>query len=139
MAKILCVPVTTDDSWNAPIAAALEASPLWALVDEINDPSFVENPLSGDVLDIDKATAALWMLGVSGVVAPGAGDDFSDRLLGAGIVVVGAPSAVSLGQIRKAWISFPLPVFQPAPVSTGDADSQQGGSRVDDEIGEDET
>lgn len=127
MAKILCVPVTTDDSWNAPVAAALEASPYWALVDEINDPSFIENPL-GDVLDINKATAALWMLGASGVVAPGAGDDFSERLLSAGIVVVGAPRAVSLGQIRKAWISFPLPVFQPAPGSTGDADSQEDGS-----------
>src|ERR1035437_3347238 len=115
MAKILCVPVTTDDSWNAPIAAALEASLLWALVDEINDPSFMENPLSGEVLDIDKATAALWMLGASGVVAPGSGEDFSERLLGAGIVVVGAPRAVTLGQIRRAWISFPLPVFQPAP------------------------
>jgi hypothetical protein len=137
MAKILCVPVTTDDSWNAPIAAALEASPLWALVDEVNDPSFVENPISGDVLDIDKATAALWMLGASGVVAPGSGEDFSDRLLGAGIVVVGAPRAVTLGQIRRAWISFPLPVFQPAPASTGDADLQEGGSLTD-ESGEDE-
>jgi len=131
MAKILCVPVTSDDSWNAPVAAALEASPLWALVDEINDPSFIENPL-GDVLDIDKATAALWMLGASGVVAPGAGEDFSERLLSAGIVVVGAPRAVSLGQIRKAWIAFPLPVFQPAPASVGDVDSQEGGSRGDD-------
>jgi len=132
MAKILCVPVTTEDSWNAPIAAALEASPLWALVDEVNDPSFMENPIFGDVLDIDKATAALWMLGASGVVAPGAGEDFSARLLGAGIVVVGAPRAVTLGQIRRAWISFPLPVFQPSPVSTSDADSREDGSLAED-------
>ena len=132
MAKILCVPVTTDDSWNAPIAAALEASPLWALLDETNDPSFMENPVRGQVLDTDKATAALWMLGASGVVAPGAGDEFSERLLGAGIVVVGAPSAVTLGQIRRAWITFPLPVFQPSPVSTSDTDSRDDGSLSED-------
>lgn len=111
MPKILCVPAINDDGWNSAIAPNLHEAPLWAIVDESDEVTFVENPVRGPTLDGERAVASVWMLGAVGVAAPEADDDLQEKFARMGVVVVAAPRAVTIRQIWKAWMALPLPGF----------------------------
>lgn len=111
MSKILCVPVVNDDGWNAAITSSLLEAPLWAMVDESEEVTFVENPLRGQEIDHDRLVASIWMLGAVGVVAPEADDDLQEKFVRMGVVVVALPRAVTVRQVRAPWLALDLPDF----------------------------
>lgn len=125
MSKILCVPVVNDDGWNAAICSSLSEAPLWAMLDEDPELKFIHNPVRSEVLEGDRTAAALWMLGVSGVVAPEADDAVQERLLQMGIVVVASARAVTVRQLQGPWLAMDLPQFGPVDSQGGSEDPEE--------------
>lgn len=114
MSKILCIPVVNDDGWNSAIASSLASGGLWALLDDADEPTFVENPLAeSGAMDVDRASASLWMFGADAVIARGADEAFVETLTRRGVVVLGADAAVTIGQVRRAWNEANQPVEEP--------------------------